>query len=341
MKTINCNYQTNNVKICFENNDIESILKEFDNSTNYFVITDQNINKLYNKFINSIPNLKGICILVSGESSKSIESYIKIMTLLQESNITKNDTIIAIGGGVITDISGFVSGTYKRGIKFINIPTSLIGMVDASIGGKCGINFHEYKNQIGLFNHPTTIYINTTFLETLPKKELVSGISEIIKIAITLDESLYQELLNITYNEFSEKTNLTNFIYKTVLKKIEITSLDEFDHYDRQILNFGHTIGHLIESDSNFLITHGEAVAMGMVSETNNEKVLVSLIPLLKKFGLLTEKIKKIDYLKMITTDKKYNNGYINLINIEEIGHATIKKYKLEDLTNEQFWKEY
>lgn len=341
MKIINCKYKTNDVKICFDNSFIESIVTKLDNKTNYFVITDQNINKLYNKFINSIPNLKGICVLVPGESSKSIESYSKIMTILQENHITKNDIIIAIGGGVVTDISGFVSGTYKRGIKFINIPTSLIGMVDASIGGKCGINFNEYKNQIGLFNHPTSIYINTTFLETLSKKELESGISEIIKIAVTLDESLYQELLNISYDEFFEKANLAKFIYRAALKKIEITTFDEFDLHNRQILNYGHTIGHLIETESNFSITHGEAVARGMVSEINNEKILVTLIPLLKKFGLLTEKIRKIDYLKMITTDKKYNNGLINLINIDKIGHATIKKYKLEDLTNEQFWKEY
>lgn len=341
MKTININYSNNNVKLFFGHNIINESWDILDKTRNYFVITDQNINKLYNDLIKSIPNLKGICSLVPGENTKSIETYHMIITLLQTYKITKNDVIIALGGGVITDIAGFVAGTYKRGIDFINVPTSLIGMVDASIGGKCGININELKNQVGLFYHPSSIIIDTNWLNTLPKLEFTSGMAEIIKIALITDEKMYNELDKIPLDEINNLDALSNIIYLAIIHKVKIVIKDEFDTKKRHILNFGHTIGHLIESESSFTITHGEAVARGMIAENNNKDIEPSLINLLKKFNLLTEKIYKSDYLKFITSDKKYSNGYISLIEIPSIGHAKIKKYNLETLTNEQFWKEY
>lgn len=341
MKTLTINYQHNNVKLYFGENIINQSWDILDKSLNYFVITDQNINKLYNNLISSIPNLKGICSLVPGEQSKSIECYHMIITLLQTYKICRNDVIIAIGGGVITDLAGMVAGTYLRGIRFINIPTSLIGMVDASIGGKCGVNVNDYKNQIGLFYHPLSIIIDPTWLKTLPEIQLTSGLSEIIKIAITLDEKMYNEINNISKDDLYDISILSKFIYKAIINKIKIVKKDEYDQNSRHILNFGHTIGHLIETTTSFNITHGEAVARGMIAELSNQEIETSLITLLKKFNLLTEKIEKIDYLSLIKTDKKTNNDSISLINVTSIGHAKIKNYKLENLTNEQFWKEY
>lgn len=341
MKTININYSKNTVKLFFGNNIINKNWDLLDITRNYFVITDQNINKLYNDLIKSIPNLKGICSLVPGENTKSIETYHMIITLLQTYNITKNDVIIALGGGVITDIAGMVAGTYKRGIDFINIPTSLIGMVDASIGGKCGININEFKNQVGLFYHPLSIIIDTNWLTTLPQLEFTSGMAEIIKMAIITDEKMYNELNKLPKDDINNINALSELIYQAIIHKVKIVEKDEFDIKKRHILNFGHTIGHLIESESSFTITHGEAVARGMVAEIGNKDIETSLINLLKKYNLLTDKINKSDYLKSITSDKKYHNGHISLVEIPSIGHAKIKKYNLETLTNEQFWKEY
>lgn len=341
MKIINANYQNQTVKIYFGENFIDNNWELLERDRKYLVVTDQNLNSFYNSLLSSIPGLVGIIPVVPGEYSKSLDTYHMIITILQEYQLTKNDVIIGFGGGVVTDICGFVAGTYRRGINFINIPTSLIGMVDASIGGKCGLNMNTFKNQIGLIYHPTKVLIDTSFLKTLEKRQLVSGMAEIIKIAITKDEKIYNELCNLPSTYLDDLSVLNNLIYKSICQKIKITQKDEFDNHKRHILNFGHTIGHLIETESDFMITHGEAVAMGMVAETSNPEVLESLISLLKKYQLLNKKIDKLDYLSLISSDKKVESGTISLLYIESIGHSKLKKYKLENLTNEQFWKEY
>ncbi len=341
MKTLTASYQYQEVKIHFGENFINTKWELLDKNCKYLVITDQNLNKLYSPLLSSIPGLVGIIPIVPGEYSKSLDTYRMIITILQEYQLTKNDVIIGFGGGVITDICGFVAGTYRRGISFINIPTSLIGMVDASIGGKCGLNVNSLKNQIGLIYHPTKILIDTAFLNTLDERQLVSGIAEIIKIAVTKDEKMFNELYHLSKDYQNDLSSLNNLIYRAIMHKIKITEKDEFDTNKRHILNFGHTIGHLIETKTDFQLTHGEAVAMGMIAEITNPKVEQILTLLLKKFNLLNHEIEKLDYLALINYDKKVSNGKILLLSIDSIGHSKLKQYRLEDLKNEQFWKEY
>ncbi len=341
MKTLTANYHNQEVKIYFGDNFINNEWKLLEPNHKYLVITDQNLNKLYNPLLSSIPGLVGIIPIVPGESSKSLDTYHLIITILQEYQLTKDDVIIGFGGGVVTDICGFVAGTYRRGIRFINIPTSLIGMVDASLGGKCGLNVNNLKNQIGLIYHPIKILIDTHFLKTLDERQLVSGMAEIIKIAVSKDEKMFNELYYLPVNYQENLSLLNNLIYHAILQKIKITEKDEFDANKRHILNFGHTIGHLLETKTDFQLTHGEAVAMGMVAETTNPQVEQVLVLLLKKFHLLNKKIEKLDYLALINYDKKVSNGKISLLYLDSIGHSKLKQYRLEELTNEQFWKEY
>jgi len=327
------------VEIFIGNNILLSLIEK--EKTNLFLIIDDTVFNLYHDILTNLPNLLGIYKVTPGEESKSFDTYKDIIEKISLINLKKDDTVLAIGGGVVTDLAGFVASTYKRGINLINVPTTLIGMVDASIGGKCGINFNTYKNQIGNIYQPKKIIIDLSFLKTLPEEIFIAGFSEIIKIAFTSSYSLYEKLNNCKITEIHDEKFLLNIIRLAVKAKIKYVEIDEFDQNERKILNFGHTIGHLIEKNSNFSISHGVAVALGMVSEIKNKEIETKLIDMLKKFSLLNLQIPKIDYLKSLLTDKKANNLGITLIEITTIGKSNIKNYRKDELTNEQFWKEY
>lgn len=231
------------------------------NYDKFFVLTDENIYRVYSSLIASLLPEKEVTKIVipAGEESKSIENVIFIWNKLLEAKAGRDALLINLGGGTITDIGGFVASTYKRGIDFINVPTTLLAMIDASIGGKNGINFNNYKNQIGLFSEPNGVIINPNFLKTLNERDIKSGLAEMIKYAFIADESLLD----------LDSDNYLDFIEKAAEIKEDIVSLDMKETGLRKILNFGHTIGHALESyyleKENYLI-HGEAVALGIFS---------------------------------------------------------------------------
>lgn len=225
----------------------------------FFLLTDENIFKLYSSMIASLLPEKEInkIVLPAGEQSKSIENVVLIWNRLLEANAGRDSLFINLGGGTVSDIGGFAASCYKRGIDFINIPTTLLAMVDASIGGKNGINFNKYKNQIGLFSDPKSVIINLEFLKTLNDRDKASGMAEMMKYAYIADDSL----LDVDFE------NYHNFIKKSAMIKDEIVGLDMKETGLRKILNFGHTIGHALESyylDKENYLTHGESVAFGM-----------------------------------------------------------------------------
>ena len=227
----------------------------------YFVLTDENIYSIYSSMIASIlPEKECVKIVIpSGEESKSIENVMFIWNKLLEAKAGRDSLLINLGGGTISDIGGFAASTYKRGIDSVNVPTTLLAMIDASIGGKNGINFNNYKNQIGLFSEPQCVIVNPQFLKTLNERDIKSGIAEMMKYAFVADAS-FLDLDSDNYMEFIEKAALT---------KDEIVSFDMRESGLRKILNFGHTIGHALESyylDKENFLTHGEAVALGMYS---------------------------------------------------------------------------
>jgi 3-dehydroquinate synthase len=231
------------------------------NYDKFFVLTDENIYRVYSSLIASLLPEKEVTKIVipAGEESKSIENVIFIWNKLLEAKAGRDSLLINLGGGTITDIGGFAASAYKRGIDFINVPTTLLAMIDASIGGKNGINFNNYKNQIGLFSEPNSVIINPNFLKTLNERDIKSGLAEMMKYAFITDESFLD----------LDSDNYLDFIEKAAEIKEDIVSLDMKETGLRKILNFGHTIGHALESyylgEENYL-AHGEAVALGIYS---------------------------------------------------------------------------
>lgn len=231
------------------------------NYDKFFVLTDENIYRVYSSLIASLLPEKEVTKIVipAGEESKSIENVVFIWNKLLEEKAGRDALLINLGGGTISDIGGFAASTYKRGIDFINVPTTLLAMIDASIGGKNGINFNNYKNQIGLFSEPNSVIINPNFLKTLNERDIKSGLAEMMKYAFIADESLLD----------LDSDNYLDFIEKAATIKEDIVSLDMKETGLRKILNFGHTIGHALESyclEKENYLTHGEAVALGIYS---------------------------------------------------------------------------
>jgi 3-dehydroquinate synthase len=237
-----------------------------------FLLVDENTRQFCLPFLvkkNISISEINIIEISSGEKNKTIEIVQKIVERLFDANADRNALLINLGGGVISDTGGFAASIYKRGIRFINIPTTLLSMADASVGGKTGINFNNNKNLLGTFSDPLAIYIDTSFLSTLPASEFRSGIAEIMKHIILSDADEWGKML-------AEKKNISNdaclpdIIRHSIAYKYSITSADYFDREKRKILNFGHTIGHALEGLSIHTdqeLKHGEAIAAGMIAE--------------------------------------------------------------------------
>jgi len=208
-----------------------------------------------------------VMLLPAGEENKVLEVCFQVWESLTEYNIGRKDLVINLGGGVVTDMGGFIASVYKRGVDFINIPTTLLAMVDASIGGKTGVDLAGYKNQLGVFQHPKAIYVDPVFLETLPSNELMNGYAEMLKHALIRNASEWSRLSQLENIDFVIDPEL---ILNSIRVKFDVVELDPFEKGLRKILNFGHTIGHGIEGYllDKSPIGHGHAVALGMVAES-------------------------------------------------------------------------
>ncbi len=274
-----------------------------------------------------------------GDTVKNIGTLLQIWKNLMDIGADRKSLLINLGGGVISDIGGFAGATFKRGIKFIHIPTSLLGMVDAAIGGKNGINFLDTKNQIGTIVLPELIWINPEFLNTLPTTEFNSGFAEMLKHGLITDASYWQEL--IQYYKTPDPNNLSDLIQKSVRIKDAIIQKDPYEYGLRKLLNFGHTLGHGIESYLNYQknhpITHGKAVAIGMVLEAYlsykiNGLDIQSATEIKETINLIYKPVlfKHQDIeaiIKLMRFDKKNENGKIKFVLLKNIGQAN---YNLE-----------
>ena len=283
--------------------------------------------------------------ILHGESNKTIDSCNDVWKFLESHGATRNSLMVNLGGGMITDLGGFAASTYKRGIDFINIPTSLLGMVDASVGGKTGINFRNYKNNIGVFAESKYTIINTMFLKTLDKENILSGYAEMIKHALITDDEHVEVLLNFDLNNI-DYDKLLNHIEDSIKIKSYYVNMDMKEKSFRKALNFGHTIGHALESfllNMNKPILHGTAVMYGILCELYISN---------KMFGYPNEKIDKIakfittnypkpsylesdydDIIKLMYHDKKNDNIGINCILLENAGvlQGTDKPVKISE----------
>ena len=309
-----------------------------------FLLIDKKIGKKKIKEISSsISKKKIIYLFNSTEKNKSINSVIKILDLLQKNNFNRNDCLISIGGGITGDTGGFAASLFKRGIKFINIPTTLLAQVDSSVGGKTGINTIYGKNLIGSFYQPNLVITDTFFLKTLPKREIICGYAEILKHSLIFDKKFFLYLDKNVQNIFKLKSPfIEKAIFESCKIKRSIVQKDEKENNIRKILNFGHTFAHAYEASMAYSkkLNHGEAVILGIYSalKFSLESKLMNLsdfsmiIDHLNKAKLsynVSEFFSKIDTKKIISymrNDKKNNSEKINLILLKKIGSMELNK---------------
>lgn len=273
----------------------------------------------------------------NGEQSKNITEYAKILEFLAENQLTRSDCIVALGGGVCGDMSGFSAATYLRGIKFIQVPTTFLAAVDSSVGGKTGVNLDAGKNLAGAFHQPSAVFCDIKTFESLEEEIFLDGVAETIKCGMIRDKELFEKMSG-NYRE-----DIEDIIFRCILVKRDVVEADEFDTGERQLLNFGHTVGHAIEKLSDFKISHGHAVAIGMVIITKatylagmcDKSVYDSLLETVKNCGLPFEtKFAAEDIVKVALGDKKRTGTTITLIIPEKIGECVLYKIPTDELYN-------
>ncbi|MFL5753515.1 MAG: 3-dehydroquinate synthase [Bacteroidia bacterium] len=299
----------------------------------YFILSDDKVSSAcLNVLLKKVKQLKGADVLVigNGEENKTIETCVNLWNELTDSGADRKALLINLGGGVISDMGGFVASTYKRGIDFINIPTSLLAMADAAVGGKTGIDFGSYKNHIGTFTQPKGVFIYSGFLNSLDQRQLHSGYAEVIKLALVADVSLWKAISTTT--KLNEK-KLLPLIHKAVTIKNTIVKKDPFEKDQRKALNFGHTVGHALESfylgKKNSLL-HGEAVAVGILAESylSYKKQGITQQQLQDIINLIFDyfpkvKITEKDFLTIMALmkhDKKNSGGKLNFTLLNKLG---------------------
>lgn len=270
MERVKIDLKENSYNILIKSNlleELDNLIEE--NSEQNFIITDKNVDALYGDYLNRLANYEKI-LIEPGEASKSIDVTTDILKEILQKGGSRKSKIIAFGGGVVGDLAGFCSAIYMRGISFIQIPTTLLAQVDSSVGGKTGINLLHYKNSVGAFYQPSKVLIDINLLKTLPYRELLSGIGEIIKYGVIYDYEFFKYLAENIDKIKNCDPNIMPYVIKRCCEiKAEIVSQDEKEKGLRKILNFGHTLGHALEGISNFCkYTHGEAVIVGMYYET-------------------------------------------------------------------------
>lgn len=326
--------------------EIGSAISKIYNGDKIAIITDQNVNKYYGDIVEESLKSQGYntlkIVIPPGETSKSVESLLKLYSDLLDFKINRGNLIVALGGGVVGDLTGFCASTLLRGIPFIQVPTSLLAQIDSSIGGKVAVDLPQGKNLIGSFYHPKAVYIDPEVLNTLDKKFINDGLGEVIKYGLIKDANLFSRLEEIKdYKELME--SMDYIIYTCCNIKKQVVQRDEKDTGERMILNFGHTIGHAIEKLQNYTgLSHGEAVAVGMYKITmKSEELGISkaglsekIKSLLIKFNLPYEEdnFAKNELLEAITFDKKNINKNINLVVIKDIGESFIKSVPIDEM---------
>ncbi|MBI44940.1 MAG: 3-dehydroquinate synthase [Candidatus Marinimicrobia bacterium] len=327
------------MKINYLNTEAELIqqIKKYHKQYDKVFFMTQNPILKQNAIIHQIIQEHNYYICSNSEQCKTLKEYEKIIEFLSNKHCNRNSAIISIGGGTVTDLCGFVASSYMRGITHIVIPTTLLGMVDAAIGGKTALNIGKIRNLIGTYKKPDDLIIYNKFLITLNQQEIINGYAEIIKYALIMDKKLFIKIEN-NIDQLLYDINLDliqNIIKICINHKLEIVKQDQFDQGIRNILNFGHTVGHAIESYYNFKISHGKAVFHGMhiasyLSYKNNNITITEynrIMKLIEKMNL--NKLQKLDYNKImdfITADKKNINNELNYILLKTIGSAYIEK---------------
>ncbi len=318
--------------IVLENGALKTASSHLAPAPKNIIITDSGVPKEYAEAIASQVSNPYIYTIPQGEASKCFSSYMDIVKKMAELKFTRSDRVIAVGGGVVGDLSGFCAATYMRGISFVNVPTTLLSQVDSSIGGKTAIDLDSIKNIVGAFKNPDLVIIDPEVLDTLSDRLLSAGLSEAIKMAATSDAELFRFIEDST----DLKKDLLHIIEGALLIKKDVVEKDPEEKGLRRVLNFGHTIGHAYESVADGQLFHGEAVALGTL-KMSSPLVKERLLNIYKKYNLPTDtetifKDKKDKLKDFISHDKKMTKDGLVCVYVEEIGSFEFKKLKLEEI---------
>lgn len=304
---------------------------EDNNYSSVFILVDENtLEHCYPRFMQLFSTYKRIEVIQidAGEEHKNLDTCHGVWRALTDLGADRKSLLITLGGGVITDLGGFVASTFKRGIDFVNIPTTLLSIVDASVGGKTGVDLGVLKNQIGVFANPEMVLVDPEYLHTLDAREIRSGTAEIIKYGLTYDVNLYNEIAN------NSELNIIDLIHRSIEIKNEVVLKDPKEKGLRKVLNFGHTVGHAVESyflenETKEKLTHGEAIAIGMIcesyisyklfdfSEKKAKEIKDNLIHIYGKVTITEDDFTGI--LDLLKHDKKNVNGNINFVLLNEV----------------------
>lgn len=314
------------------------------------IVTDSHVRSLYGEELMTL--ITGKCrknVIFSfeaGEDNKTLDTVKAIYTFLIEEKFDRKDLLIALGGGVVGDVTGYTAATYLRGVDFVQIPTTLLAQADSSIGGKTGVDFDGYKNMVGAFYMPKLVYMNVAALKTLEDRQFYSGFAEVMKHGLIKDGAFYEWLIENMYEICDrELDTLLEMVQKSCMVKKLVVEKDPTEKGDRALLNFGHTIGHAIEKYKSFSLTHGECVALGAVaaafiswkhewlSMEEYYEIRDMFVPFYLPISI--EDIDPAEVLKLTKSDKKMEDGHIKFVLLKKVGKAVIdKNVSDEDILN-------
>ncbi len=319
--------QNGGYNIYLERGALSQAGKYFNLDRKVLVVTDSGVPRRYAETVADQCGKAVITVFPEGEASKNFDTYKGLLDALVQAEFTRSDCVVAVGGGVVGDMAGFAAATFMRGIDFYNIPTTVLSQLDSSVGGKTAIDFMGLKNIVGAFHQPCGVIIDPDTLKTLPDRQISNGLAEAVKMSLTHDEELFDMFLNGEYN-------IDTVIERSIKIKCSVVEADEKESGLRRVLNFGHTVGHAIESNSPTLY-HGECVALGMIPMCSTD-VRDELLTVLKNLNLPVKVDCKTD--KIITTmchDKKMSGDTISVVRVNEIGSFSIEKVKYTDFADE------
>ncbi|MBE5818837.1 MAG: 3-dehydroquinate synthase [Clostridiales bacterium] len=319
--TINMNLGVNSYDIIVERGILSAAGEHLNLNRRVLVVTDTGVPAEYANALLSQCKDGVICTIEQGEASKSIDGFSKLLQTMLDNGFSRNDCVVAVGGGVVGDLAGFAASAYMRGIDFYNIPTTLLSQIDSSIGGKTAINFGNVKNVVGAFYQPKKVLIDPDLLKTLPDRQFSNGLAEAIKMSLTSDEILFDIFENKDIND-----NIDEIIIRSLNVKKNVVEQDEKESGLRKILNFGHTIGHGIESSEGLSeLYHGECVALGMIPMCG-DKVRERVITVLKKCNLYRTLCYDWESItKAAFHDKKADGNTVTVTTVNEVGTFEMK----------------
>ena len=342
MEKIRVQLKENSYDVLFENGELDKVavcVRPLVKGENVMIVTDDNVAGLYLERVKKSFLAQGFktfeTVVSNGEKFKTPDTYLQIINALAKENFLRSDTVVALGGGVVGDMAGFAATTYMRGVNFVQIPTTLLAMIDSSVGGKVGVDLPEGKNLLGAFYQPKLVFVDVKTLDTLPEREWQNGLGEGLKYAL-LDGGRIFEIMDAK----SVRENIGEFVALCVKYKANIVEQDEKESGLRRLLNLGHTIGHAIEKASGFCVSHGEAVKFGLNFILQASKKLGGDEKDLKKAGDLLAKYdadckyNARDILPLVKNDKKAEENNINAVFVRRIGDCYVKKLGFREFEN-------